>query len=344
MSANNTRVQLTVKSASWVKRLGGAVAFQFPFNNPHDYVFPPRDDGGNIVGFDIGLSPVLGSLGPECDSAVCGMTKDSTRMLCIPPEEGYGSTAVTVGGVLIPANSTLILEIKCKQILKPIACSKGKKCADGQPCPASGTCPPPPAPPAPPPPPPVPPPPPTPGSQCASGTLTASDCQAWIDLFDAAGGNKWIHCSDKRLDPCSCTAGPKTVPPVDVVCDAQSSRMIGLSIGQNGLAGSLPASLGNLTKLTTLALEANSGLAGSTLPEIFGRLTGLRSAYLYGNGLVGTIPASLGQLTRLTKLLLNDNALTGSIPSSFAQLTKLEELELQQNQLTGLVPELPFAK
>ena len=121
-------------------------------------------------------------------------------------------------------------------------------------------------------------------------------------------------------------------------------RKTGLSLGRNGLVGSLPASLGNLLQLSTLAVEANIGLTGSALPDTLGRLTGLRSAYLYGNGLTGTIPPSIGQLVGLTKLLLNDNALTGSIPSSLARLTKLKELELQHNQLTGLVPELPFAK
>ena len=92
--------------------------------------------------------------------------------------------------MLIPANSTLIIEIKCHQILPPpigVPCSKGEHCPDGKPCPASGTCPapaPPPAPPAPPPPPPAPPPPPTPGSKCTG--LAAGDCDAWVDLFDAA--------------------------------------------------------------------------------------------------------------------------------------------------------------
>ena len=74
------------------------------------------------------------------------------------------------------------------------------------------------------------------------------------------GGAKWAYCNDKRLDPCSCNPGTKAPVIVQVVCDAATSRMSSLSLGKNGLAGSLPPSIGNLTKLNRLALVTSEAI------------------------------------------------------------------------------------
>jgi len=137
--------QRGVRAENW----DAGVSFSFAFPNPYEFSVPPSATNG-IVGFDVGSY---------------GMTKDSTRMLCIPPEEGYGTVAGHVG---IPANSTLLLEIKCEEIDLPsdpvgLPCDPHAKpaehCPGGAPCPPSGVCP------APPPPPPAPPPPPPPSNR-----------------------------------------------------------------------------------------------------------------------------------------------------------------------------------
>merc|ERR1712194_566607 len=102
VNANHTKVKVAVKATL----ASGGATFPFEFANPHEYVMPPKKDG-NMIGFDVGFAPLLGEHG--------GMTKDSVRMLCIPPEEGYGSTARPG----IPANSTLLLEIKCQEMIPP---------------------------------------------------------------------------------------------------------------------------------------------------------------------------------------------------------------------------------
>ena len=93
---NNSKVKLTVKATL------AATHAPFPFELPQlsEFVLPPSRANGMIIGFDVGLGAV---------SRGRGMTKDSTRVLCIPPEEGYG--AMPLPG--IPANSTLLIEIKC---------------------------------------------------------------------------------------------------------------------------------------------------------------------------------------------------------------------------------------
>ena len=181
---NNSKVKVTVKAT--LAATGATFPFEFP--NPLQYVLPPTRGNGMIVGFDVGL----GALPSPCGGGQCGMAKDSTRMLCIPPEEGFG--AVARPG--IPANSTLLIEIKCVEIIAPakgLPCNPHgtppEHCPGGEVCPPSGMCPLPPAP-APPPAPPGPPLPPAPPTGKCTGpskSLAASDCQAWTDIFDATG-------------------------------------------------------------------------------------------------------------------------------------------------------------
>jgi len=96
--------------------------------------------------------------------------------------------------------------------------------------------------------------------------------------------------------------------------------------------GTLPESVGNLTKLTTLSLH---GKVRGEIPPTLGKLQELTSLLLQGNELIGTIPKELGNCSSLRLLWLNDNQLTGAIPDSLANLTSLTSLHLQDNQLTG---------
>ena len=114
------------------------------------------------------------------------------------------------------------------------------------------------------------------------------------------------------------------------------TRLRALYLWDNQLTGSIPSSLGSLTNLTDLDLSDNQ-LTGS-IPSSLGGLTNLKELGLWGNQLTGSIPSSLGSLTNLTDLHLSDNQLTGSIPSSLGSLTNLKELGLWGNQLTGSIP------
>ena len=106
-----------------------------------------------------------------------------------------------------------------------------------------------------------------------------------------------------------------------------------LDLPYNGLTGSIPPEIGNLTNLISINLY-NNYLTGSIPPEI-GNLTNLYSLYLNNNQLTGEIPSEIGNLTNLTKVILGGNQLTGSIPSEIWNLTNLTHLSLEYNQLTG---------
>ena len=102
--------------------------------------------------------------------------------------------------------------------------------------------------------------------------LSVADCEAWQDLFDGTmGGDSWVECGDKRLDPCSCLTQQGSV-----VCNevAGATRITALGLQYNGLNGTVPPSLANLTALAGLSLAMNhhglpwSGGLGGVLPPL----------------------------------------------------------------------------
>ena len=110
-----------------------------------------------------------------------------------------------------------------------------------------------------------------------------------------------------------------------------------LHLGNNGLTGSIPPEIGNLTNLTYLGLYLNQ-LTGSIPPEI-GNLTWLD---LGNNGLTGSIPPEIGNLTNLTHLNLRYNQLNGEIPEIICDLnikwSTSWSFNISNNQLCSSYP------
>ncbi|KAK8648342.1 hypothetical protein V6N13_129096 [Hibiscus sabdariffa] len=98
-----------------------------------------------------------------------------------------------------------------------------------------------------------------------------------------------------------------------------------LDLSDNQFRGSVPASLGNLTRITSLDFSSN--LFEGQIPDVFGNLNKLTTMYFSSCSFSGQLPPSLFNLTQLTSLGLSSNGLE-------------ESLDLSHNSLTGPINEI----
>ena len=166
-----------------------------------------------------------------------------------------------------------------------------------------------------------------PADGVAQGSV-ATDRAALVVLYDATGGAEW-----------SDSTNWKTEAPLHEwhgVTTNDDGRVRRLVFSFNGLAGSMPAELGDLTRLESLVLFAER-LTGPIPPEL-GRLTNLGQLNFQNNQLTGPIPAELGQLENAFSLALDNNEFTGPIPPELGQLANLQWLSIRGNDLSGSIP------
>ena len=177
------------------------------------------------------------------------------------------------------------------------------------------------------------------GDRCSSGEPAAqasneapapsiSTVAALAVLYVSTNGDDWSNRTNWMSDfPLSQWYG--------VTTDAEG-RVTGLALGDNGLTGSIPRQLANISSLERLDLSCND-LSGA-IPKELGRLTSLKVLDLSLNELSGTVPKELGRLTSLKVLDLSLNELSGTIPKELGQLTGLQQLNLSFNDLSGATP------
>ena len=157
-------------------------------------------------------------------------------------------------------------------------------------------------------------------------TPLASDCEVLLDNRDTLAGTATLNWA------------PDT--PIEdwegIAVGGTPARVVGVSLRDRGLTGTMPQQIGDLSYLAELSLRENQ-LTG-TIPAELRELSDLTSLDLSGNELNGPIPSTLGRLSGLTILDLGWNELTGAIPTELGGLTKLRRLDLAKNQLTGTIP------
>jgi hypothetical protein len=163
----------------------------------------------------------------------------------------------------------------------------------------------------------------------------ASDRLALESLFKSCGGAGWERkggwMTEAELGEWE-----------DVKVDAEG-RVVKLRLQNNGMVGSIPSDIQQLSALRYLKLgndsdEPHKNELTGPIPAELGRLAALEKLNLYGNKLTGPIPAALGQLGALTVLALDQNELSGAIPAELGQLRALTDLHLDQNELSGPIP------
>lgn len=130
-----------------------------------------------------------------------------------------------------------------------------------------------------------------------------------------------------------------------------SGRVTGLSLRDNDLSGELPASLGDLTRLTSLMLDgaqppsyagcSSTNLRYSALPPSFYALKRLQVFTVEDACLGGTLTdgdAGVGALTELTVFSIHQNRVAGAFPFGFNRAPGLQVLKLDRNPISGAVP------
>lgn len=182
--------------------------------------------------------------------------------------------------------------------------------------------------------------------------IPPEELTALTDLYNATAGSEWMRQDgwfQEGVSPCDWYG---------VECG--ENHVVSLSLDTNNLTGTIPASIGNLTQLTTLSMSGNNltstlppemanltnlqilslgeNAIGGGIPEWMGNLGRLKNLDLGYNQLSGPVPAELGNLSQLTGLYLQNNRLDGQLPESLGQLTTLEYLNIADNGLQGAIP------
>lgn len=155
---------------------------------------------------------------------------------------------------------------------------------------------------------------------------------ALMALFNATDGPNWTFPGQW---------GSTTIPVadwfgVDVENIAGQDHVTVIDLTSNGLIGSIPSEIEDLSYLKILDLSGNQ-FPGNIPIALFG-LSNLENLFLGGCLLTGSIPNEIGNLTNLFELSLVSNQLTGSIPKEIESLSNLSILDARNNQLSGSIP------
>ncbi|SNR28624.1 Por secretion system C-terminal sorting domain-containing protein [Maribacter sedimenticola] len=170
--------------------------------------------------------------------------------------------------------------------------------------------------------------------QLSSQGTAASDREALIAFYNSTDGDNWTISWDLSA-PTDSWYG--------VTTDA-NGRVTNILIQSNGLVGTLPDELGNLSELQSLELHRNfyigyiPNILNGSIPSTFQNLKKLEILNLFATGISGTIPNEIGQMTALKELWLSSNELTGELPTTLGDLSDLELLLIGSNKLTGNIP------
>ena len=175
------------------------------------------------------------------------------------------------------------------------------------------------------------------------------------DLYYATGGNEtwdrtdgWITLDQSGTapsDPCDdewygVTCDTANQSGWQHVVELDLSQAYGQGTVGNGLDGSLPESIGNLTHVTKLRLGTSydyssygyptNRLVGTT-PSTICQMAALEDVYFrYVSDMQGTVPTCVGSLSNLTSIdYTYAGTLSGTLPRGLCDLTRLVSLGFQ---------------
>lgn len=161
-------------------------------------------------------------------------------------------------------------------------------------------------------------------------TEPVEDKRALLDFIDNIYHSRKLNW-DEKTSACSKWTG--------ISCNRDNSRVVAVRLPGVGLKGSIPSNtLSRLSALEILSLRSN-GLSGSFPADLL-ELSNLIGLHLQSNNFQGPLPLDISVWRNLTVLNLSENDFNGSIPSSVSNLTHLTVLNLANNSFSGDVPDI----
>ncbi|MEZ4864704.1 MAG: hypothetical protein R3C14_25560 [Caldilineaceae bacterium] len=134
---------------------------------------------------------------------------------------------------------------------------------------------------------------------CASvSDIDEGECRALVALYTSADGANWS-------DNTNWLSGSQACAWAGVLCN--EGHVVELYLPNNGLKGTLPRELGNLTHIEFFDVSFNQ--------------------------MHGQVPRELASLSNLQEIYLNDSGLNGSLNDAFAELTDLNVLDISDTNL-----------
>ena len=156
---------------------------------------------------------------------------------------------------------------------------------------------------------------------------------ALVDLYNDTNGSSWTNKSGWEDGAAATNCSPCTW--YGIKCD-NLENVIEIDLVNNNLNGTVPSSMGELTKLRSIRLLVNN-LSG-TFPDIWANMDDLEFIDLSNNLFTGTMPASLGNLLKLTTLYIENNDMTGDLLPEIGDLPNIDVYWAKGNDFSGCFP------
>ncbi|MDX1994663.1 MAG: S8 family serine peptidase [bacterium] len=159
-------------------------------------------------------------------------------------------------------------------------------------------------------------------------TVGQDECEALVALYESTSGPNWLDKGDFASGT-EWVASPAPCTWRGVICDGDYN-VLGLELSNNGLSGTLPTELIDLTALQTLNLRGNgtARISGS-IPPLPSTVITLDISFNNFSGNIRPLPTSLVTFNA------RGNNLTGNIPTLPAAL---KSFDVGENRLNGSLP------
>eukprot|EP00970_Alexandrium_tamarense_P010803 scaffold2238_cov192-Alexandrium_tamarense.AAC.8 len=115
------------------------------------------------------------------------------------------------------------------------------------------------------------------------------------------------------------------------------TEMRRLALQRGGLQSSIPTELASLSKLLVLDIDYNE-LTGELPIDLFESWLDMKEFDLNNNRLSGTISSRIGNMETLKFIQLDNNQFTGTIPTQLGELKELVFMSLANLELNGMMP------